>query len=118
MGATPSAAVLKFVTCLSNDSWQDPVASRGLVPGWALELLHASPTLSDLFSTVSKHLITVSNNPCCRTSILSSLASYSSPCNRIVFKLFLKMAWSSRIPKVMSSNLSILWIRASLPSRG
>ena len=75
MGATPSAAVLKVVTRLSNDS---RAGSRGRSrpnPGMGVGLPQRFKYSLILFLTVSKYWIMLSNTRCCCTSMLSNLAS-------------------------------------------
>ena len=71
MGATPSAAVLKFVSPLIKDSGAGSRGSSGPGAGTPARLANSF----SLPSTVSKYLIIWSTIPCYCTSIVSSLAA-------------------------------------------
>ena len=75
MGATPSAAVLKVVTPLSNDSGAESHGRLGPGPGMGVGIPRRFFNSLILFSTVSKYLIMLSTTRCCCTTMLSNLAS-------------------------------------------
>ena len=75
MGATASAAVLKVVTCLSNDSRAGSCGRWGPGPGTGVGIPPCYSNSRILFQTVSKYLIMLSGTPCCCTNMLSSLAN-------------------------------------------
>ena len=74
MGATPSAAVLKVVNRLSNDSGAGfgGRSGPGTVTGFGFGARFSKSLI--LLLTVSKYLIMLSTAPSCCTSMLSNLA--------------------------------------------
>ena len=75
MGVTPSAAVLKVVTRLSNDSGAGSRGRSGPGPRTGVGIPARLSNSLILLSTVSKYLIMLSTTRCCYTNMLSNLAS-------------------------------------------
>ena len=74
MDATPSAAVLKVVNRLSNDSGAKSRGRFGPSPGMGVAIPPRFSNSLILSSTVSKYLIMLSTTRCCCTNMLSNLA--------------------------------------------
>ena len=72
MGATPSDAVLKVVTRLSNDSGAGSRGRLGPSPGTGVGIPPPFSNSLILFSTVSKYLIMSSTTRCYCTNMLSN----------------------------------------------
>ena len=75
MGATPSAAVLKVVKRLSNDSGAGSHGRSRPSPGTGARIPPRFYNSLILFSTVSRYFIMLSTSRCCCTNMLSNLAS-------------------------------------------
>ena len=73
--ATPSAAVLKVVSCLNNDSGAGSRDRSGPGHGTGVGTPPRFTNYLILFSSVSTYFIMLSTTHCCYTSMLSDLAS-------------------------------------------